>query len=246
MRICVVSDFHYKYSAYKPNDIEQNARILAFLRTLPGKYDWLILNGDIFDLWYDWKTVIVKSYFPVLKLLADIREKGCRIVYISGNHDFWFNDFFPEYLQIETYSDAFVLETDRKKIYFTHGDLHTSNDLRYQFFRNVIRLPFAKKMFDIIHPDIALNIGKILSRSSRLRRISPAMKEKKRVGLEEYARSLMPDYDYVIMGHTHETYRLQMDKGVYLNSGDWVKHSTYITIIDGDAQIHEFSNLQSK
>jgi UDP-2,3-diacylglucosamine hydrolase len=241
MRICVISDLHYKYSTHKPDDIEQNARAQAFLRSICGHYDWLILNGDIFDLWYDWQSVIVKAYFPVLKLLADIQERGCRIVYISGNHDFWFNGFLPEYLQIELHQDAFVLETDRKKIYFTHGDLHTTNDLRYHFFRKLIRMPFAKYLFNFLHPDMALGIGRMMSRSSRLRRIPHRLQELKKAGLEAYARSLMPEYDFVLMGHTHEPCIIEMEGGIYANSGDWVKHSTYLTIINGDLKLNIFT-----
>lgn len=240
MRICAISDLHYKFSTSKPEDIELNAKALAFLRTLPGHYDWLILNGDIFDLWYDWKYTIIKAYFPVLKILADIIEKGCRIVYISGNHDFWFNDFFPAQMQVELHQDAFVLEIDKKKIFFTHGDLHTTNDFRYQFFRKIIRMPFSKKLFSLIHPDIALALGKTLSRSSRMRRTSPQLQEKKKAGLEDYAKTLLKDYDYVIMGHTHEPCIVQMEEGIYANSGDWLNNHSYIKIIDGELEICQF------
>jgi UDP-2,3-diacylglucosamine hydrolase len=241
MRICVISDLHYKFATPNPEDVELNAKALAFLKTLPGHYDWLILNGDIFDLWYDWKYTIIKAYFPVLKILADIRERGCRIAYISGNHDFWFNDFLPQQLGIELYRDAFVLETDRKKIYFTHGDLHTSNDFKYKLLRSVIRLPFTQKLFSIIHPDWALDIGRAMSRSSRLRRISHKLQEKKKQGLEMYAASLLTDYDYVIMGHTHEPCVMPMGNGVYANSGDWLQNHSYITIIDGKLQLNSYA-----
>jgi UDP-2,3-diacylglucosamine hydrolase len=240
MRICVISDLHFKFAAHKPEDVELNARALAFLRTLPGHYDWLILNGDIFDLWFDWKYSIIKAYFPVLKILADVREKGCRIVYISGNHDFWFNDFFPSQLQVELYQDAFVLETDKKKIYFTHGDLHTTNDFRYQLFRKIIRLPFAKNLFSILHPDFALSIGKVLSRSSRLRKIADKIRLQKKEGMENYARGLMKDYDYVIMGHTHEPCVIPMENGTYANSGDWLVNHSYIKIINGKLELCYF------
>jgi len=240
MKICAISDLHYKFATPKPEDVELNAKALAFLRTLPGHYDWLILNGDIFDLWFDWKYTIIKAYFPVLKILADIREKGCKIVYISGNHDFWFNDFFPDQLQVELYPDAFVLETDKKKIYFTHGDLHTTNDFRYQFFRRIIRLPFAKKLFSFIHPDLALSLGLAMSRSSRMRRVAQRLQMQKKEGMENYARTLLNDYDYVIMGHTHEPCLIKMEKGTYANSGDWLINHSYIKIINGKLEICTF------
>ncbi len=240
MRVCIISDLHYKFSAQMPEDIEHNARIVSFLKTLPGHYDWLILNGDIFDLWYDWKYAIIKAYFPVLKVLAEIREKGCKIAYVSGNHDFWFNDFLPEQMGIELYSDAFVLETDKKKIYFTHGDLHTTNDWKYKLLRGFFRLAATKWIFYILHPDLALGLGKLLSRSSRERRIHPNLQQKKKAGLERYAASLLDDYDFVVMGHTHEPCVMPLGKGVYANCGDWLTNHSYITIIDGKLQLNQF------
>jgi len=240
MRICVVSDLHYKFSAPKPEDVEQNAKILAFLRTLPGRFDWLILNGDIFDIWYDWKYTVVKAYFPVLKILADIREKGCKIVYISGNHDFWFGDFFPVQLQVDIHLDAFVLEVDRKKIYFTHGDLHTVNDAKYKLLRKVIRKPFTRKLFASFHPDLALAIGKAFSRSSRQRKVSPVLQQKKKEGLENYAAELLNEYDFVVMGHTHEPCLMPMGRGFYANCGDWIFNHSYVTIIDGRIELKSF------
>jgi len=66
MKICVLSDIHFKYIQSSPDD-KANARIvLSFLREAVGRYDLMVLNGDIFDLWYDWKYTIIKQYFPLL------------------------------------------------------------------------------------------------------------------------------------------------------------------------------------
>ena len=100
MRICIISDLHCKYSKLSKVDKENSDLVLSFLEQARGKYDLLILNGDIFDLWYDWKYTIIKQYFPLLVKLYEIRQAGCRIVHITGNHDFWFGDFLPDYLEI--------------------------------------------------------------------------------------------------------------------------------------------------
>ncbi len=241
MRILIISDFHYKFAALTPDDKETNQAAVSFLKSAVGEYDLLVLNGDIFDLWFDWQTTIIKAYFPFLKVLADIREKGCKIVYISGNHDFWFNDFFPAYLSAGVYDEGYSLQADGKKIYITHGDLHTTNDLRYQLFRRFIRLPFAKKLFTLLHPDLALAIGTMLSRTSRSRIIPIHIDEKKQSGMENSARRLLRRYDYVIMGHSHKPLLLQTEQGIYANCGGWLKHRSYLTVIDGRIELKYFS-----
>ena len=162
--IIVVSDFHLKF--YETTE-ENNSKVLKFLRSIIGKADVLILNGDIFDLWYTWKTVIIKGYFDFLKVLADIQESGCRIIYIAGNHDFLFRDFFSDFLNIEIKKEYFAETINNYKLFIAHGDQYTKNDLRYQLFRALMRSKFVMKFFEIIHPDIGLKIGKRMSRTSR-------------------------------------------------------------------------------
>ena len=177
MRVYFASDFHLKFTK-KNIDTEQHKKIISFLDSLIGNSDLLILNGDIFDLWFVWKTVIIKGYFPILKKLADLRESGCRIVFIAGNHDFWFRDFLTNFLGVEIYPDSFSETIDDMKIFVSHGDLYTTNDFRYKIFRSLIRKKFFKKLFELFHPDFSLALGKLLSRSSRDRKSHPELERK--------------------------------------------------------------------
>ena len=243
MRICIISDLHYKYSKLSKVDKENSDLMLSFLEQARGKYDLLILNGDIFDLWYDWKYTIIKQYFPLLVKLYEIRQAGCRIVHITGNHDFWFGDFLPDYLGVELVDESLEFIADGKKIYVCHGDTHTVNDFRYQSYRRVIRLPFMKIIFGLLHPDFALGLGSKMSRSSRTRKDSTALRNKKNEGLRAYARKLIKNgrADYVIMGHSHNPELIKYENGFYANSGDWINHHTYIEIISGTIQIKHYN-----
>ena len=64
----VVSDIHL---GEIPPDGEQT--FLSFLESLPGKIDELLINGDLFDFWFEYRSVILRRYFPVLRRLADPR-----------------------------------------------------------------------------------------------------------------------------------------------------------------------------
>lgn len=242
MRICIISDIHFKYKRNAPEDRENEAIVLRFLEEAIGKYDLLILAGDIFDLWFDWRYAIVKQYFPLLVRLDEIRRAGCRIVHISGNHDFWFNDFLPEYLNVELYDRSFSIKADGKKIHVCHGDEHTVNDLRYQVYRSFIRLPFIRWIFSLLHPDLALSIGSLLSRSSRGRKKDPNIRSKQQGGLVKHAQSLIKrgKADYVIMGHSHHPVLKKLDGGVYANCGDWITHHSFVEVIGGEISINYY------
>lgn len=240
MRTYIISDLHLKYTENE-DDKARRIRVMDFLNSLIGKADILILNGDIFDLWFAWNHVIIKSYFPILKILADLRESGCKLYFIAGNHDFWFRGFLSEYLGMEISQNNLSLEIDQKKLFVSHGDLYTSNDVRYHLFRTVIRNKLVMKIFQMIHPDIALNIGKLLSRSSRKRKISPELKRSKEKGLEKFAQlKLENDIDYVVMGHSHSPVKKEFKSGIYINSGDWIIHNTYVEIETGTIELKKY------
>ncbi|MCB0688928.1 MAG: metallophosphoesterase, partial [Saprospiraceae bacterium] len=47
----------------------------------------IILNGDIFDIWQFNKSYFPASHFNVIQILMDKLNTGCRIIYLTGNHD---------------------------------------------------------------------------------------------------------------------------------------------------------------
>ncbi len=92
-----VSDAHLGAA---PADAEK--RLVAFLQSIQGQADSLYILGDLFDFWFEYGRAIPKHGFRVLAKLARLRETGTRIVYIAGNHDIRFTDFFRRELDIET------------------------------------------------------------------------------------------------------------------------------------------------
>jgi UDP-2,3-diacylglucosamine hydrolase len=155
---------------------------------------------------------------------------------ISGNHDFWFNDFFQKYINIPIYDKSYSLIADGKKMLFTHGDLHPEFDFRYKVFRQLIRYSGIKKLFAWVHPDLSLTITARLTRSSRMKSF---MQPKKSAGLKKYAKHIInkEKYDYVCMGHSHQPEIMNLGSGKYINTGDWTRHHTYAEIIDGNVEI---------
>lgn len=246
MKILAISDCHYKFSKPSAEDKENACLLLAFLKSAIGRYDLVVLAGDIFDLWFDGKHTIIKQYFPLLKVLADIREAGARMVMLSGNHDFWFGDFLPDYLGMELYPEGYTLAADGKKIRFEHGDTRTHNDLRYQLYRRVVRLPLVKKIFSLLHPDLALEIGTLFSRSSRGRVENPELRRRKTRGLTHYAQSLISagKADIVVMGHSHNPELSELRGGHYANCGDWLGHHSYIEINAGIPSLHVYKGKE--
>ena len=237
MRVFMASDFHLQII---DNQNERQIKVLKFLDSLIGNADLLILNGDIFDFWIVWKNAIIKQYFPILKKLADIKESGCRIVFIAGNHDFWFKDFLVTFLEIEVYNDNFIEDIDGKKIFVSHGDIYTTNDLRYKIFRTIIRNRLVRKTIEMLHPNIAVKLANKLSRSSRSRKISTKLHSRREEGLNEFARKTSSDFDVIIFGHSHFPKMENIGNCVYANCGDWISNNSYIKMVDGKVELCRF------
>ncbi|MFO7895548.1 MAG: UDP-2,3-diacylglucosamine diphosphatase [Candidatus Cloacimonadales bacterium] len=239
-RVIFASDFHLKFQQNQ-EDRARQTRVLNFLDSLIGNTEMLILNGDIFDLWFAWNQVIIKGYFPLLCKLKSLRESGCRIILVAGNHDFWFNGFLDKELGLEIYPDNFSIELQGKRILCNHGDLYTANDLRYKIFRGFIRNKFVMSLFRILHPDFSLRLGMLLSRSSRDRKIPEKLRRAKEAGLENFAQKQFENYDLVVLGHSHNPKIIDYADGTYANSGDWISHNSYLELIEGKLMLNYFA-----
>ncbi len=239
MKCIIASDFHIKFNETL-EDTERRALIEDFLNSLIGNTDCLILAGDIFDLWAEWDKVIIKQYFSVLSILSNLKKSGCRLVFLSGNHDFWLEGFLSEQIGFEIYQDYFTSHFDDKKVFVSHGDLYTKNDLRYQIFRRIIRANIVKKIFRFIHPDWSLKIGQKMSRSSRDRKDPQELVMAKENGLQEKAKQLSSEYDLIVMGHSHRPKKLEIQSSLYINCGDWLNNFTYCKLENGNADLLKF------
>ena len=50
---------------------------------------YIYLLGDMFDFWFEYKTVVPKGYVRFLGKLAELIDAGIDIHFFTGNHDIW-------------------------------------------------------------------------------------------------------------------------------------------------------------
>ncbi len=235
MKVVIASDFHLKFKNDTKEKKERLDKVLSFLKSLIGNTDILILNGDIFDLWISWKYLIVKGYFPVLKVLAEIKESGCRIIYVAGNHDFWLDDFIKEYIKAEIYKTSFSETIDGKSYFVTHGDGFLAGDWRYKLFKSIVRSKLMEKFIKSLPASLILSLGNKMSRSSRERIFPEWLIKKREEQFREYAKTM--NYDFIVFSHLHKPEIRNWGNKLYMNTGDWTKHFSYIEILDGKPKL---------
>ncbi len=197
----------------------------------------IFLLGDLFDFWFEYKTVVPKGFVRTLGKLAEISDSGIPIYFFVGNHDLWMNDYFEKELNIPTYHDPKEFIFNNKKFLIGHGDGKGPNDKGYKRMKKVFTNPCSKWFYRWLHPDIGMKLAQHLSVKNKL--IS-GDEDKKFLGdneewLAAYAKRKLEfkHYDYFIFGHRHLPMEIKVgENSTYFNLGDWINHYTF-GVFDG-------------
>ena len=60
---------------------------ISWLNHIQNDVEVLFLLGDLFDFWFEYKTVVPKGFVRVLGKLAELSDQGVEIHFFVGNHD---------------------------------------------------------------------------------------------------------------------------------------------------------------
>ncbi|MGB5981415.1 MAG: UDP-2,3-diacylglucosamine diphosphatase [Nonlabens sp.] len=198
----------------------------------------IFLLGDLFDFWFEYKTVVPKNQVRVLGKLAEIADSGIPIYFFVGNHDLWMFGYFEEELGIPVYHKPQVFEFNYKKFFIGHGDGLGPGDKGYKRMKKVFISPFFQWCFRWVHPDIGVGIARYMSVKNKLISGEEDAKflGKENEWLAQYAKKKLETehFDYFIFGHRHMPMEIKVgENSTYFNLGDWIGHYTY-GVFDGN------------
>ena len=231
----VISDLHLGFA--KP-EVERDA--LRFIRQLPGSAKSLVINGDLFEFWFEWRTVIPRSSFRVLAALADLRDAGVPVLMVAGNHDCWGGDVLRTDVGLDYHVGAWEGSVAGWRCRIDHGDgLRPREDRRYRMLRRVLRNPLAIRAFRWLHPDLGTRLATHSSHASR----SYGAKDQGR-GLARIASETLAargDIDLLIFGHSHVPALLRAPSGgVYANAGSWLDAPTFLRLTTERVELRQW------
>jgi UDP-2,3-diacylglucosamine hydrolase len=223
----VISDAHLGVA---PLDIEK--ALVAFLRGLEGRAGSLVINGDLFDFWFEWKSVIPRSSFRALAALADLRDSGLPILYVAGNHDCWGDEILRDDIGVDYHVGTWRGSLAGWNTRVEHGDgLRDKEDRGYRMVRPIMRNRLAIRAFRALHPDWASYLAHGSSDASRNYRSRDEGRGLKAIAMQELAKE--PDLDLVIFGHSHvAALERSAGGGVFANAGSWLDAPTYLLLTD--------------
>ncbi|MFW6245480.1 MAG: UDP-2,3-diacylglucosamine diphosphatase [Fibrobacterota bacterium] len=233
-----ISDAHFGIDLPGYENREKLFRSLVD-RMLKSATD-LFIVGDLFDFWIEYRFAIRPDYFAVLHELARLVESGVKVHYMAGNHDFALGSFLENSVGVNIHHGELDLNLQGKKVHLFHGDGILKKDVGYRILRKLLRNKTYQKLYKLIHPDLGVAFGIFCSGSSRkytTRRLRSSIVEDYR---EAARRTLEQGYDLVVYGHTHHGEIVRFGHREYLNTGAWLMHQNYATLLDGKLTLWKY------
>ncbi len=215
-----------------PEAVERALR--GFLASLRGRAGSLVINGDLFDFWFEWERVIPRHGFRVLAALADLRDSGMPVVWVAGNHDCWGGDFLRRDLGVQYETGPWSGDAAGWRARVEHGDgLRKVEDRNYRALRRVIRHPASVWLYRRLHPDLASRVATGSASASRQHHHA----RDEGAGLRAVAMDRLaaePALELLVYGHSHvPALERAPAGGVYANAGSWLFAPTYLHVTPG-------------
>lgn len=220
-------------------------KFVAWLNEVKEDAAAIFLLGDLFDFWFEYKTVVPKGFVRVLGKLAEIKDSGIPIYFFVGNHDLWMQDYFEKELNIPVFHQPQEFTFNNTTLLIGHGDGLGPGDIGYKRMRKIFTFPLFKWLFRWLHPDIGIKIGQYLSVKNKM--ISgdedAVFLGEENEWLAQYCHRKLQNkhYDYFVFGHRHLPLNILLqENATYVNLGDWIQYFTYGVFENGTLHLKKY------
>jgi UDP-2,3-diacylglucosamine hydrolase len=241
--IMLISDAHLGADS-DVVDVERRERLLSFFRYVEQQAQQLIICGDLFDFWFEYKHAILRDHFEVLCGLSHLIRAGIRIDYLAGNHDFWLGSFLEQEIGVQVHVDDWELLANDRRIYLRHGDGLLKKDHLYRLLKRILRNRVNIQLYRLLHPDLGVPLALFFSRLSR--QSARDQEDYTDIDYRRFAYAKIDaGCDYVVLGHTHWPACEMYGRGWYLNPGPWMSRFTFLQISAGGPALYQWDGAKA-
>lgn len=211
-------------------------RFVAWLDRAAQDAEAIVLAGDIFDFWFEYRRVVPRGFVRTLSKLAELTERGIRVVFFTGNHDMWVRDYLTRECGVEVFTAPQLMLLKGRRVYVAHGDnMNIKGQPVLQLLNAVFRSRVLRWLFSwSVHPDLAIRFGRWWSGHSRKSHAGTDFDASVTEPLIAYARehARTHEVDDFVFGHMHfpRDYREGSLHTIHL--GGWEKHPSYAVLDD--------------
>ncbi len=240
-KVYLASDFHFGVPNMESSR-KREEKVIAWLNAIENDASGIILVGDIFDFWFEYRHVVPKGHLRFFAKILSLRKRNIPVIFFTGNHDLWMKDYLKEELDINIYTSPETFQIGNKIVYVGHGDGLGPGDRKFKFFKGIFTSSLAQWAFRWFHPDLGIALAKKWSASSREDPDDLTFLEEKE-WLIQHSREIdaQTHHDLYIYGHRHHAIHYPLSaKSDYYNLGEWVTDSHYLEISSTQVQLIKF------
>jgi len=197
----------------------------------------ILLNGDLFDFWFEYRWGVTRGHDAVLARLREIVQTGVPVTLMGGNHDGWGGAYLRDEIGVEFLDDPVVRTIAGHRTLVAHGDGLGAGDHSYRVVKRVIRSRVTRTLFGLLPIGVGDRVAASVSNTEERWDQWGDRQVARSNALETWATAQLtadPELDVVLLGHTHLPILREIAPGRwYVNSGDWVYHQSYVTLEKG-------------
>jgi UDP-2,3-diacylglucosamine hydrolase len=240
--IYFVSDAHLG-SLLEKDPRSHELKLVRWLDMVRKDAEKIYLMGDIFDFWYEYKTVVPKGFVRLLGKLAEMTDAGIEIHFFIGNHDLWTFGYLENEIGLKVHFEPIIMEHNGRNFFLAHGDGLIKSDMKFNFLRRMFHSKFTQRLFGCVPPLIGQTLGYTWSKQNRKKitdedNYQGEDKEELVVFAKNYQSK--PHINYFVFGHRHIDLNLKLKNDAQvIILGDFVNIFSY-GVFDGKDFILEY------
>jgi len=249
-KIYFLSDFHLGAPDHA-SSLERERKIVQFLDEIKDQAAEIFFVGDMFDFWYEYRTVVPKGFVRLLGKIGELSDAGIPMHFFVGNHDMWMKNYFQQEFNMPVYYAPVEFERNGKKFLIGHGDGLGPGDHGYKRLKKVFRNPLSQFLFGIFPPMLGMGLANYMSRRSRAQ---TGTKEEIFLGEDKewlviYCKEVLQQkkMDFFVFGHRHLPIDFRLNESSrYINLGDWIRYFTYAEFDGQDMELKSYTGMEEK
>lgn len=235
------SDLHLG-SPYHDDPREAERLFVRWLHSIEPEAKRLILVGDIFDYWYEYRHVVPRGFTRTIGLLGEMADEGVEIHFFTGNHDIWISDYLPTEIGCTLHREATSMELEGHRFFIAHGDEYAPSRA-YAVTRAIFHSRVCRFLYGLLPAWLTIPFAQGWARRSRERGLRKSRRlPQPEIGEEYLVRHAEVDArergveapEYYLFGHRHRMADHPVgDHSRVILLGDWIKYHSY-AVWDGE------------
>ena len=234
--LVVLSDAHLGYA---PPAVE--TALLEFLDIMPSLGDTLLVNGDLFEFWFAYRTVVPRHAFRTAAALSALARK-VPVLMVGGNHDRWGLEFWNREAGIRYAPHRLEFEAGGRRGLAVHGDGLGGSG---RMLERLVASRAASLIYRSLHPELGFPLVHRLSATLGEHSLEGASVDAAAARQRDWAERRLceqPALELLVLGHTHRAALVEFGPSRhYLNPGAWFDGFRHAVVTKDRVELRQFT-----